>query len=410
MIQTTRILRLVLTGGGTGGHVYPALATAAALSADPALADRLSWQYLGSRGGMEAGLAANAGLPFVGISAGAIRGRSLPGILSGIARLGAGFVEALLLLGRFRPDAILATGGYVCVPVVFAAWARRVPILVYLPDVEPGLAVRLISHLATRIAVTSIETRRCFGGERSRRGRRVVETGYPVRPEVVGIGRLAAREQLRIPIDERVLLVFGGSRGAQTLNDAVANSLSRLLPLCHIVHVCGVQDEPAADARRASLPANLAGRYHLFGYLQTSEMAVALAAADLAVSRSGASSLGEFPAIGLPSIQVPYPYAGAHQRHNAAWLAANGAAIVLENEAVRAGALGPEVERLFGDPVRLAEMAQATRKLARPRAAELIGQNLRELAEQHVAGARQARDSERGQRQASGPGLGGGSK
>lgn len=367
-------MRALLTGGGTGGHVYPALAVAEVLRQNPgAGADLL---YVGSKGGMEAEIVARAGLPFRGISAGALRGRSPLGLAVGAGQTAAGLAQALGILGEHRPDAVLATGGYVCVPVVLAAWLRRVPVLIYLPDVEPGLAVRLLARFATRVAVTSGESRRFFGP----RAAKVVETGYPVRPEVRAMDRLRAREQMGLPADASVLLVFGGSRGARTLNEAVAAALPRLLALGHVVHVCGREDEAAARARQAGLPAALADRYHLFAYLHSAEMAAALATADLVVSRSGASTLGEFPAVGLPSVLVPYPYAGAHQRLNAEALASRGAAVVLENEAVRAGALPPTVEALLGDPKRLREMSEAARRLARPDAAEAIARELRNLA------------------------------
>lgn len=375
-------MRLLLTGGGTGGHVYPALAVAEALRRDaeaggfgatpasPCAAGPHELLYVGSQGGMEAGIVAQGGLPFRAILAGAVRGRSPFGLLVGAGRTAVGLLQALAIVGRYRPAAVLATGGYVCVPVVLAAWLRRVPVLMYLPDVEPGLAVSFLSRFAARVAVTSEGSRRFFAASK------VVVTGYPVRPEVFEMDRARGRAHLGLPSDARVVLVFGGSRGARTLNEATAAALPRLLELAHVVHVCGREDESAARARLASLPSGLAERYHLYTYLHSTEMAAALAAADLAVSRAGASTLGEFPAVGLPSILVPYPHAGAHQRLNAEALASLGAAVVLDNAAVRAGALLPAVEQLLGDPDRLAGMAAAARSLARPDAALAIARVL----------------------------------
>ena len=363
-------MRYVLTGGGTGGHVYPALAVAEALTA--IAADKSELLYVGSSDGMEAGLVAEAGLPFRGISAGAIRGRSPLGLALGAARLTRGLFEAFRLLDEAPTAAVLATGGYVCVPVVLAAWLRRVPSLLYLPDVRPGLAVRFLSRFATRIAVTSADSRAFFPAGAAAK---VIATGYPVRPDVAQAEREPSRSSLGVPIDARVLLVFGGSRGARTLNEATfagVGEIAAIGPNVHVLHVCGGEDEARARARRAELPAEIAERYHPFAYLHSAEMAAALASADLVVSRSGASTMGEFPAVGLPSVQVPYPYAGAHQRHNAEYLVRAGAAVLLDNEAVRQGALPGMLRDLLTDRERLAAMAAAARRLARPDAARRI--------------------------------------
>lgn len=366
-------MRVLLTGGGTGGHVYPALAVAEALRRDPEAAQRLELLYMGSRDGMEVGIVGKAGLPFRGISAGALRGRSPSRLLAGLGRTVVGTAQAWRDLGEYPADAVLATGGYVCVPVVLAAWLRRVPTLLYLPDVEPGLAVRALARLAARVAVTSAESKRFLPP------RKVVETGYPVRPELWSVDRSQARRRLGVPADATVLLVFGGSRGARALNEAVAAALPRLLELAHVVHVCGGEDEARARARLDELHPPLVERYRLHAYLHTEEMAAALTSADLAVSRAGASVLGEYPAVGLPSVLVPYPFAGAHQRLNAELLAREGASVLLENSDVQAGSLLPTLEALLGDRERLRRMSAAARRLARPRAAEAIAQELRGL-------------------------------
>ena len=376
-------MRLLLTGGGTAGHVYPALATVEALRLESA-GSTPELLYVGSRGGMEKDIVGRASLPYADVVATGLRGKSPLALASGVLQLARGLIQALGIIGRYRPDAVLATGGYVCVPVVLAAWLRRAPVLIYLPDVEPGLAVSFLSRFATRIAVTSEDSRRFFDA------RKVVATGYPVRPEIRAIDRSTARGSLGLPTDAQVLLVFGGSRGAQSINEAIARDLPRLLALAHVVHVCGLADESAARGRQAGLDPTLAPRYHLYPYLHSEMMAAALVGADLVVSRAGASTLGEFPAAGLPSVLVPYPYAGAHQRLNAAALERLGAGVALGDEAVRSSGLLPVVERLLGDPDRLRTMAEAARALDRPDAARSIARVLLDLASHQSRGSLQS--------------------
>jgi UDP-N-acetylglucosamine--N-acetylmuramyl-(pentapeptide) pyrophosphoryl-undecaprenol N-acetylglucosamine transferase len=287
--------------------------------------------------------------------------------------MGRAFVAALGVVRSFRPQAIFVTGGFVCLPVALAGWALRVPALVYLPDVEPGLAVRFLARLATRIAVTAEDSRAYLTA------RKVVVTGYPVRPALLTADRPAARAHFGVGLDDRLLLIFGGSRGAHSINVAVGESLAELAQLAVVLHVCGPEDEPEFQARRAALPAELQDRYRPYGYLHD-DMPLALAAADLVVSRAGAATMGEYPAVGLPSVLIPYPYAGAHQAHNANYLARAGAAVLLENDRLRAGELVPTVRALLDDPARRAAMADAARQVARPDAAQRIASLLIALA------------------------------
>jgi UDP-N-acetylglucosamine--N-acetylmuramyl-(pentapeptide) pyrophosphoryl-undecaprenol N-acetylglucosamine transferase len=174
--------------------------------------------------------------------------------------------------------------------------------------------------------------------------------------------------------------VFGGSRGARSINQALAAALPQVLPHCQVIHISGTLDWPATQERAAQLPATLRERYHPFAYLHD-EMAQALAAADLVVARAGASTLGEFPLLGLPSILVPYPYAGQHQDLNADYLAERGAAWKLADSELSAR-LAPLVIELLSDAARLDRMSQAAGSLARPDAAANIARELERLAGQ----------------------------
>jgi UDP-N-acetylglucosamine--N-acetylmuramyl-(pentapeptide) pyrophosphoryl-undecaprenol N-acetylglucosamine transferase len=268
----------------------------------------------------------------------------------------------------YRPEAILATGGYVCAPVVVAGWLRRVPSLVYLPDTEPGWAVRFLSPFARRVAVTVPESARFFSS------RKTVCTGYPVRADVGTHTREAARAHFGIPSAGPVLLVTGGSRGALRLNQAVADSLETLLDALQVIHVCGQAHHASLASRAASLPEPVAARYHLFAYLH--EMPMAMAAADLVVSRAGASVLGEYPAVGLPSVLVPLSQGHRDQERNAAYMAEHGAAVVIADAELSAERLNTMVRELLGDRSRVANMSAAARAMAQPFAARRLADEL----------------------------------
>lgn len=336
--------------------------------------------WVGSAGGVEAGLSTRAGIAFEGIPAAGLRGKNPLALLGGLWSLVRGFRQARRLVADFRPDVLFVTGGYACVPVALAARLARVPLLIYLPDMRPGLAIRLLARLAARVAVTAAPAARHF------RPAQAVVTGYPVRRELFERGRSEARARLGLSQEGEgrpLLLVFGGSQGARSINRALSQGLEKLLEVAHVVHISGQRDVEWAQARRAELPAGLRDHYHLHAYLHE-EMVDALLAADLAVSRAGASTLGEFPAAGLPAVLVPYPYAGAHQWENATYLVEAGAAVAID-DADLAGALVPTALNLLSDAGRRAEMRRAAQSLAQPDAARHIAELLSDLA-----GARQA--------------------
>ncbi|MGD1993188.1 MAG: UDP-N-acetylglucosamine--N-acetylmuramyl-(pentapeptide) pyrophosphoryl-undecaprenol N-acetylglucosamine transferase, partial [Anaerolineae bacterium] len=252
-----------------------------------------------------------------------------------------------------------------------AAWTLRVPILLYLPDIEPGLAVRFIARLATRIAVTTEDSLAYFPP------RKTVVTGYPVRPSFAEVDRDRARARLGVASDQPVVLVFGGSHGARSINRAVVSNLEALLREVQVVHLSGELDWPWVSERAEQLPPDLRARYSVHSYLH--DMGAALAAADLAVCRAGASTLGELPYFGLPAILVPYPHAWRYQRTNARWLADRGAAVQVADEELDQ-ALLPAVRECLSDRERLAEMRDRAQALSRPDAASQLAAELRVLA------------------------------
>lgn len=350
------VRRLVISGGGTAGHVYPALAV---LDQWPAPAPDVTW--IGTSHGMERGIVATAGVDFVGVRAGAVRGQRPDRVAVAAVQLLIGFVQALRALRRLRPDAVLTTGGYVSVPVAFAARALRVPVVVFLPDIRPGFAVRAQRRVATRIACAfEAAVAHLPGG-------RTVVTGYPLRRAFFDVTRDAARKSFDAD-DEVLLVLYGGSRGARTLNEAVTARITDVLARCRFVHVCGTVDHDALARRRAQLPAHLRARYELHPFLGQ-RLVDAFVAADLCVARAGASTLAELPAAGLPAIVVPGPFSDQHA--NAEWLAARGAAVVVGNDEAP-DRLVDELCGLLDDEPRRTTMAAAAAALTRPDAAARV--------------------------------------
>jgi UDP-N-acetylglucosamine--N-acetylmuramyl-(pentapeptide) pyrophosphoryl-undecaprenol N-acetylglucosamine transferase len=361
----------MVSGGGTGGHVYPILAVVKQLAIDNG--SSLQVTYVGSTLGIEGTLAMQAGLAFHGISTASFRGSAVWKLPYRVVQFARGTLQSTRVIDGVSPQALLATGGYVCAPLVVAAWLRKVPSLLYLPDLSPGLAIRALARFATRVAVSFSASETFFAP-----GKALV-TGYPVRPELYRADKPASRQKLGLEADERTLLVFGGSQGAHSINLAVSEALRQLLRLCQVVHLSGKADEPWLSSQRNGLPATLAKRYRVYAYLHE-EMIDALAAADLVVARAGAASTAEFPALALPSILIPYPYAGKHQELNADFMVENGAAVKIDDTDLQKGALLDTVAELFEDRERLASLADGARRLAQPQAARRIAHLLREIA------------------------------
>jgi UDP-N-acetylglucosamine--N-acetylmuramyl-(pentapeptide) pyrophosphoryl-undecaprenol N-acetylglucosamine transferase len=368
----------MLTGGGTGGHVYPALAVAAALREVSTAERPVELLFVGPRARGEEGLVRREGLDFQPVRAGALRVASPWGLARGLFNLMFGTLQAMRAIGRFQPSVVFATGGYASVPVALAARLRRRPLVVYLPDLVPGWAVRLLAGLARRVAVTAEPAVAHLPSGK------VVVTGYPVRRDFLEADKAEGRRRLGLDPQLPALFVSGGSQGGHSINQAVAGQLPRLLEVCQVVHVSGRADHPWLAEVRERLPARPAGgpdarrsAYHLHDYLHE-EMPWAMAAADLAAMRAGASTLGELTAAGLPAILVPYPYAGGHQRVNARYLEELGGAVVLEEEQLPH--LSERVRELLDDRPRMESMAAALRSAARPQAAQEIARLVLEAA------------------------------
>lgn len=363
-------MRVAFCGGGTGGHVYPALAVAAALRSI-APEDPPRFLYIGVQGRIDRRLVERVGIEFHGVKAGPLRVGSVPGAAVGALKLAAGTGQALSILARFRPDVVFATGGYGSVGAGLAARLERRRLLLFLPDVEAGMAVRSLARIANRIAVTVPPAQEAMPAAKT------VLTGYPVRAAFFDAGREAGRRALGLEPDLPTLLVSGASSGASRLNDSVSGWAPEFLKIGQLVHLAGERDEPRLRRSLEALPPDLQARYHLHAYLDD-EMPLALAAADLGVMRAGASVLGELPASRLPAILVPGEYEGWDQAPNARYLEAQGAAVMLRQE--RLHELPAMVMYLINNTGRLEAMRAALAGLARPDAAEKLARLIMEMA------------------------------
>jgi UDP-N-acetylglucosamine--N-acetylmuramyl-(pentapeptide) pyrophosphoryl-undecaprenol N-acetylglucosamine transferase len=359
-------MRVLISGGGTGGHLFPAIAVAQALSRKEPDATIL---FAGRREGIEAKTVASYGMRFAAIPAAPLyteelwRNWTLPLVLS------AALYQSWRLLDRFKPDVVLGTGGYVSVPLITAAGLARVPIVLQEQNLMPGRATRILARFARTVATAYPESSRFL------RGSTAVVTGTPVRTEFW-------RRREDFPARPRTVLVLGGSQGAHRLNQAVAEALPWLLdrPDLAIAHQTGPREIGAMQGVKAALAAPAAARYEPFDF--SNDLAGRIRAADLVISRAGASTLSEVSAVGVPMILVPYPYAGGHQGLNVSPYESAGAAIVIPDEEVE-GRLRGVLTSVIDDEARYRKMVEAMRGLGRPYAAEEVVRLLHEAARRH---------------------------
>jgi len=369
--QRLHTLRMIVTGGGTGGHTYPALTTINALQArlaETGTAPELLW--VGVADGLEATIAARNNIPFRAVTTGKLRRspnpRELARNIIDAFRIPLGIAQAALTVARTRPAVVFSTGGFVCVPIGLAAALFRVPYLMHEQTLSLGLANRILARVATRILL-SHEASLDHLPPRARR--RAVVTGNPVRPAVLGGD--PARGLASCGLDPAVplVLVTGGAGGAQQINRMLAGTLPDLLQHCQIVHQCGSLSHTEMQHIAHGLPPQVANRYHVVDFIHD-ELPDLLAAAAIVVARSGAGTVAELTALGKVSILIPYPVsAGDEQRITARHLAKEGAAVILDGDQATPDHLHAAIINLLADSRRRNAMSQAATTHGRPDAA-----------------------------------------
>jgi UDP-N-acetylglucosamine--N-acetylmuramyl-(pentapeptide) pyrophosphoryl-undecaprenol N-acetylglucosamine transferase len=355
-------MRVMIAGGGTGGHVIPALAIAGALKS--AYAAEVC--FIGTAKGMETRLVPQAGYALELIDVGQLNRVSLATQLKTMVALPRGIFHCLNLLRRWRPQVVVGVGGYASGPAMLAALLRRLPTLAFEPNAVPGLANRLIGRRISAAAVNFAPTLSYF--------RNAELTGIPVRAEFFALPP-------RPPESAPRLLVMGGSQGARALNQKmpeIARELLDAVPGLTLLHQAGARHAETTEAAYTASGAS-ADRWRVQAFLE--DMPKQFAASDLILARSGASTVAELAASGKPSLLVPFPQAADdHQRKNAEVLVEGGAAVMLLEQEMTATALLDRLTGLLGNPDRLHEMATSARTFAHPQAAARIAEMVAALA------------------------------
>lgn len=356
---------LLFAGGGTGGHVFPMLAVA------DAVRERLPSArlvFVGTDKGMETKLVPERGYELELVKVLPIRGGGLTGALRGIGRAAGSIPDARGIVARIAPQAVFSIGGYAAGPVALAARTLKVPLALMEPNAEAGLANRLIAPFVQRAYIAFPESQRYFPKGIT------LQTGVPLRQGFEPAPYAAPRGGLKV-------LVIGGSQGAKSLNEAVPRALAQLGDGLRVVHQCGRAHEEAARGLYAELGFGERARVAPF----IDDMGQALAEADLVIGRAGANAVAEICAVGRPSLLVPYPFAGDHQKHNADSIAREGASIWLPSAEATPELIAEKLRALMKDSARLIAMADAARRLGRPHAAQTIAEDLLTLAGADIA-------------------------
>jgi UDP-N-acetylglucosamine--N-acetylmuramyl-(pentapeptide) pyrophosphoryl-undecaprenol N-acetylglucosamine transferase len=360
-------VRVVLTGGGTGGHAYPVVAVAQEVRAlDP----EAVFLWIGSSGGQEREVAQQVDIAFKTVPTGKLRRYFSIKTLLDVIKIPFGVARAMALLSEFKPDVVFSKGGFVSYPTVLAAWLKDIPILLHESDSVPGLANRRVASKATLIATSFPIVPQELPASKT------VFTGQPIRPEVLRGSADRAREHFKLSNDRPVLAIFGGSQGAVSLNQAIVQVLPDLLPHFQIIHQVGAKN--LEDVRETQAKYEAQG-YRAVGFLED-ELADVYALADIILSRSG-GQIHEYAALGKPVILIPLPGSGSnHQVMNAFTLQRQGAASMLEQANMTPELLRAEILQVFRDEALRARMQAAIKKFATPLAAKKLAYWLMRLA------------------------------
>ncbi|CAM3264914.1 undecaprenyldiphospho-muramoylpentapeptide beta-N-acetylglucosaminyltransferase [Brevibacillus invocatus] len=367
------VMRVVLTGGGTGGHIYPALAVAREISRQ---SPQAAFLYIGSKKGLEAQIVPREGIPFQSVEISGLKRKLSLDNLKTLWNFLRAVSESKRMLKEFKPDVVIGTGGYVCGPVVYAAAKLGIPTMIHEQNVVPGLTNKFLARSVTKVAVCFEESLALFPAAKT------VLTGNPRATEVMHGNKQAGRSFLGVDEDKRIVLIFGGSRGARAINEAVLSIVEQLgeLNRTHIVYVTGeVHFKTISEVleKRGPVPRNMT----VLPFVHN--MPDVLAATHILVGRAGASTLAEITALGVPAILIPSPYVtNNHQEKNARGLERAGAARVLVERELTGESLLVLLTELLDDQKSWEEMQKGSLALGMPDAATKIVRQLQEIVRQ----------------------------
>lgn len=381
-------MRIILTGGGTGGHIYPAIAIGQAIKKRWAAAEFL---YIGTKNGMESKIVPETGFEFKAVEAmGLKRNLSIRSIKTAFKVI-QGLIQAGGVMDAFAPQLVIGTGGYVCLPVVWAAARRGIPTIIHEQNAMPGLTNKFLAGKVNKVLLTFAESKQYFSANNSEK---YIVTGLPVRPAILSVSKEEGYRQYGLSAQELTLLVVGGSRGARSINRAMVEVYKRMLeqgylkkknncnrprirllskPGLQIIHSTGPTDydEVIRNVTEMGIELGNSGNIIIRPYLH--DMEYALACADLCVGRSGAAFISEMTAKGIPGILIPYPYATEnHQEYNAASLVRHGAAEMILDSRLTGENLYQAIVEILFDSERRNEMSQLSKTAGKADAVEKI--------------------------------------
>ncbi len=367
-------MKIIVSGGGTGGHIYPAVTLIRTLQKKVKNAEFL---YVGTKIGLEADIIPKEGIPFETVDIRGFKRQLTPVNFARAGKAMYGVVKAARIVRRFQPDVVIGTGGYVCGPILLAASLMHVPTLIQEQNVIPGITNKILAKFVTKIAVGAPEAAVHFPAEK------VTFTGNPIRAEVLSADRMAGYRSFGLDSAKKTVLVSGGSRGARSINRAMIEVLKNaaLHPQVQFLHVTGKGEYADVMERLSAAGVDLARCPHIQVKPYLYNMPLAMAIADLAVFRAGATGIAELTAKGIPAILIPYPYAAEnHQEYNARALETAGAARMILNRELTSETLMSVLTELLSEEVKLERMSKASRTLGRPQAADTIADMILQIA------------------------------
>lgn len=348
-------MKIIITGGGTGGHVVPGLTVADALRNHVLL-------YVGSNHGLEKKLASSSGIAFQPILTRALMGQGILGKLKTLFLIGLGFLQSLKIIAAFKPRLVLGTGGYVSSPVFLAAAALGIPTILMEQNVLPGRTVRFLSKKMTKVLVSFEESKAYLPGTS------VVVTGTPLRSKIGTVGKEEACQRLQLSPLKPVVLLMGASQGARALNEALLGALPYIKDKpWQILHLTGKAHFDKVSEKSRQILQGSALTYVAFPFVDAMENFYG--ASDLIISRAGATTLSELMLAGKPSILVPYPYAADnHQEMNARWLEGHGGCHVVLEKDFSSSLFVSTLESMLSDPKTLETMGARAKQVSKPNA------------------------------------------
>jgi UDP-N-acetylglucosamine--N-acetylmuramyl-(pentapeptide) pyrophosphoryl-undecaprenol N-acetylglucosamine transferase len=358
-------MRVLITGGGTGGHIYPAIAIANKIQSNMKDSEVL---FVGTEKGLESDLVPKAGYEMKTITVSGFRRKLSLDTIKSVKELFVGLQEATSIIKSFKPDIVIGTGGYVCGPVVFVASLMNIKTVIHEQNVIPGVTNKILSKFVNKILISFEESGQYFSNTS-----KLVITGNPVRKEFIEFDRNAFRRELGIKDDEIVVTSFGGSRGAEKINEVMLQVMKRFSDRKEIAfyHITGERhyDQMIEQFKDANLSHSI--NLQILPYVH--DMPKLMGASDLIISRSGAITLAEITAMGLPSILIPSPHVtNNHQEYNARVLEKNGAAVLLLEKDLNDKNIVDLLHLFIRDTQRLEEMAGRSRGLSKVNATDLI--------------------------------------